>query len=59
MTVGTDHHHPLILATGRHGSWAQCSCGWRTERRYHRPHGASVAWADHLAQALLDRAEKP
>ena len=41
-------HHPTILSTGRYGSWAECSCGWLSGR-FRRPHGASVAWATHLA----------
>lgn len=47
-------HEPLILWTGRHGSWAECDCGWLS-RHYTTASGASVAWAHHLLDRIRRR----
>lgn len=40
-------HHPLLLWTGRHGCWCECSCGWLS-RRWTSVVGAHLQFGQHL-----------
>lgn len=40
-------HHPTLYATGRHGCWADCHCGW-TGRLWTTVPGAHLEFGQHL-----------
>lgn len=40
-------HHLTLHQTGRHGSWATCSCGWKSAG-YATTTGAHLAFGEHL-----------
>jgi hypothetical protein len=48
VTAATGHH-PGLYATGRHGCWARCSCGWESQL-FTTISGAHLAFGQHLAE---------
>lgn len=51
-------HHLTLYSTGRHGSWATCSCGWKS-RTFVGNEGAHLAFGEHLVQAAPSRPSSP
>jgi hypothetical protein len=47
---------PAVYATGRHGSWSHCGCGWISALVHGGAIGATVAWALHFSRRLEDAA---
>lgn len=42
-------HHPILYRAGRHGCWAECTCGqWHTKYVYTTVTGAHYAFGWHL-----------
>ena len=41
-------HHPTLYSAGRHGCWACCLCGWKSDL-YTTTSGAHLAFGEHIA----------
>ena len=40
-------HHPILYATGRHGCWGGCICGWKS-RTWTTTVGVHLEFGRHL-----------